>query len=194
MMRRTAGLVFLLFAVSPAPAQTGKHISMAAPEHWVNLSDQVLYDNLSRFQLRPAQYDSLLNSYKGALKIYMYTKYKSTEHAGLIPTIVVSMYQQAPRTFAEFYEWRKKDLEKKKTLFLNFKYIDPISSVIVGGKQTLYYSNTYDLITNNDTLHVRNRTYLVPDGKVFYQMNFADGEGEDCSSVFDALVKTVVFK
>ena len=190
---------FLLFVIAITPgqrllSQNARQFHMAAPENWVKIDNNLIVDNIGKFKLTPSQLDSMMESHKNSLMLYSYTKYKQTEHNGLIPTILVVVKKQSSQSFEKFYDRMAADMVKKKTLFADFEYIDQLQKIQVGGMPAAYFSAKFSMKTTSSVMHPVTRTYLIPDGNVFYQINFTDGDDENCSELFDKLIKTVSIK
>lgn len=123
-----------------------------------------------------------------------YMKYKPNEHAGLIPVVQVNLRLNDTKSFPQFVSVMTKSAESMKNYLHNFEYIDKPKTFTIGGKQAFYFSAKFKMATKgSDTLNARSRTYAVPYGDKFFQINFTDGPDEDCSELYDSLIKTIKF-
>lgn len=165
---------------------------MAAPEGWHSISNQGLIDNLGRIKISPAQLDKLLAN--RSAPVVAYTKYRPDAHAGLIPTVQVSVRRNPAKTFSGFMSLITRSIDEPKAVLPAFELTQAPRVVLVGGRQAVVFAATYALETKNaGTMTVRARTYAVPNGTTFFQINFIDGPNDDCAVLFDQLVRTIRF-
>jgi hypothetical protein len=188
-------LIALLALAAQATLQTSASasgFSMAAPDGWHALSKQGVLDNMGKFKFTPAELESLLANHSGP--IVAYQKYRSDAHAGLIPTIQVNLRRNPTKTFDEFVSSIARSIEAPKAVLPGFALIQAPHVVEVGGRRAVVFTSTYDLVTKRaETMKVRARTYAVPVGATFFQVNFIDGPDDDCAALFDQLVGTIRF-
>jgi len=189
-------LLFLIgFSINIASAQKifeNKQygFSIEEPHNWViatndevvkNLKKEV-EDNLSEF----------LKSNKASISVVNFYKYKTNEHPGLIPTIKVLLCQNPSKYPTDFKAMISRSSKSFEKIFPDFEYIKAPSEILISNIKSVYFIAKYSMKTRNGIIKVRSRTYAVPYGKFFYQINFIDGQLEDdCSAEFDELVKTI---
>lgn len=188
-------LIALLALAVQATTQTAappSGFAMSAPEGWHPISDQGLIDNLGKIKISPAQLDALLAN--RSAPVVAYTKYRPDAHAGLIPTIQVSVRRNPAKTFDGFVSLITRSIDEPKAALPAFELTQAPGVVLVGGRQAVVFASTYALETKHaGTITVRARTYAVPNGTTFFQINFLDGPNDDCAVLFDQLVRTIRF-
>jgi hypothetical protein len=167
---------------------------MKAPENWHKNSNNDILDNLLRIKTTKKELDKYLNDHKGSILLLAYTKYRPEEHPGLIPVIQFNLRSNQSKSFSEFTSIMGKSAEGFKKFFKDFKYIDSTRIIDLGGKKVVYFSAKFSITTKNlDTIHSRTRTYAVPFDDRFLQINFTDGPSDNCSILYDELLKTLKF-
>ena len=188
-------LITLLALAAQAATQTAAPLSgfaMAAPGGWHLLTDQGVIDNLGKIKISPAQLDKVLASHSAP--VVAYQKYRPDAHAGLIPTIQVNLRRNPATSFDGFVSIITRSIEGPKAILPAFQLIQAPRVVQVGGRRAVVFAATYDVETKHaGTMKVRARTYAVPTGATFLQINFVDGPTDDCAVLFDQLVGTIRF-
>lgn len=168
--------------------------SMTPPKGWQVTTNQEIWDNLKKFKATGPELNKYISDHKGSALVVSYMKYKPSEHAGLIPIIQVNLRLNDTKNFPQFVSVMTKSADNMKNYLKDFQYIDKIQTIKIAGRETFYFSAKFNMITkNSDTIRARSRTYAVPIGDKFLQINFTDGPNEDCSKLYDSLVKTIKF-
>jgi hypothetical protein len=165
--------------------------SMTAPKNWKKTTNTEIFDNIEKFKLTPTQLEKYITDHKGSVLFVSYSKYDPAKHSGLIPTIQVNIRNNPTKTFDNFFQSMTKSSESIKTYFKDFEYIDKPQKIKVGNKDAFYFSSKFTMSTSSQTIKPRSRTYAIPNGNKFFQVNFTDGDNEDCSKLFDSLVKSI---
>lgn len=79
-------------------------------------------------------------------------------------------------------------------IMTNFKIIQNLDDVTIDGKKGIRFISSFDLAIENDKIEtVRSWTYAIPVGKYFYQINYSDIQGEDCSSIYETVTNSIKF-
>ncbi len=187
--------LFLALLISFSFKQTENPIEffMDSPDNWYKNSNDEIYNNLNKFKLTKTQLDKYISDHKGSVLFVSYTKYEQSDHTGLIPTIQVNIRNNNTGSFDNFFEAMKKSVESMPTYFKDFEYIDVPKKVKVGNRDAFYFSSKFTMKSGTQTIKPRSRTYAVPIGNKFFQLNFTDGDDEDCTTTFDSLIKSIKF-
>ena len=186
-------IFFAAFLISTSFRQSSNDLkfSITSPDKWKKTTNTEIYNNIDQFKLTPTQLGKYISDHKGSVLFVTYSKYDPAQHAGLIPTIQVNIRNNTTKTFDSFFQTMTKSSETMQNYFKDFEYIDKPQKVKVGGKDAFYFSAKFTMATNNQTIKPRSRTYAIPNGNTFFQVNFTDSDNEDCSKLFDSLVKTI---
>ena len=190
-------LFFLLLTMNVAFSQKrfeGKHgFSMEEPHHWQIANNDELLANLNKYDLDDDALKALLKENKGSILLTSFYKYETNKHAGLIPTIKINMRQNPAKEFSTFKSMISQSSKGFETVFPDFTYIQEPVEVEISGIRSVFFSGKYTMKTQNGTeLKIKSRTYAIPYGDYFFQVNFIDGQTtDDCTEEFDALVKTI---
>jgi hypothetical protein len=190
-IRKVAFFATILISISFRQGSTQLKFSMKSPENWKKVTNTEIFDNIEKFKLTPSQLEKYITDHKGSVLFVSYSKYDAAKHQGLIPTIQVNIRNNPTKTFENFFQSMTKSSESMKTYFKDFEYIDKPQKVKVAGKDAFYFSAKFKMATPNQTIKPRSRTYAIPNGNNFFQVNFTDGDDEDCSKLFDSLVKSI---
>ena len=184
----------LLIATSFKQTNNELAFSMTPPSGWHGTTNQEIWDNLHKFKVTGVELNKYISDHKGSLLVVSYMKYKPSEHAGLIPVIQVNLRLNDTKSFSQFVSVMTKSADNMKNYLNDFQYVDNAKTITLAGRQAFYFSAKFNMLTkNSDTIKARSRTYAVPIGDKFLQINFTDGPNEDCSKLFDSLVKTIKF-
>lgn len=189
-------LTTALFLIATSFKQTNNELafSMTPPSGWHGTTNQEIWDNLYKFKVTDVELRKYISDHKGSVLILSHVKYKSSEHAGLIPMIQVNLRLNDTKSFSQFVSVMAKSVDNMKNYLNDFQYVDNAKTITLAGRQAFYFSSKFNMLTkNSDTIEARSRTYAVPIGDKFLQINFTDGPSEDCSKLFDSLVKTIKF-
>lgn len=185
-------LLFAIFFLSCSrqnPSQL--KFSMASPDKWIKTSNEELYDNLNNFKLTQAQLDKCISDHKGSVLFVSYSKYDRTQYQDLIPMVQVNIRENLTRTFDSFFQSMEKSIEPMRNVLNDFEYIDNPQKIKIDGKDAFYFSAKFTMKSDSQTVYARSRTYAIPNGSSFFQINFNDGDNEDCTAIFDSLVKSI---
>ena len=136
----------------------------------------------------------LINDGKGQLLLTSYYKYDQKKHAGLIPTIQVNVRNNPTKTFEQFSAAMIQSTNDFKNYFSDFAFLKEPEIIEINGFKAVYFIGTYTLTnTASGPMKVRSRTYALPNGAYFFQLNFTDEQGkEDDTQLFNELVKSII--
>ena len=167
-------------------------LEMQEPKGWIVTNKAALETNLTKLDFDDAKLTRLLNDAKGTILLSAYQKYDVSTRAGLIPTIKLQVRSKQPSTFKDFQQQILRSTEGFKKIFDENERIGEPREVEISGIKSLLLTYSFVLKTNNGReLKVRSRTYAIPLNSYFFQLNFIDGQDEDCSVEFDQLVGTI---
>lgn len=191
-------LTFLLFSSPGVLGQTTFEnihygFAMAQPENWMQAGNQELLRNIEKLKLNEEELKKLISDHNGSLLLTSFYKYNPQTHAGLIPTIQVNVRANATRNFSEFTNLITQSANSFKQYFSDFTFDTSPKVVEIGGVKSVYFVGKFTMQTQaGESIKVRSRTYAIPNGSFFFQLNFTDGQVlEDNSQLFDALAKSV---
>lgn len=185
---------FCLLTTSFRQTSNSFTFSMKAPEKWNEITNEDIWNNIDKFKLTDSELNKYISDHKGSVLLLAYLKYKQTEHPGLIPTIQVNLRINTTNNFKDFFLLMSKSAEDMKKHLNDYEFIDNPDTLLVGGKKAMFFSAKFTMSTKNGAIiNARSRTYAVPNGDKFFQINFTDGDGEDCSKLYDELLKTIEF-
>ena len=191
-------LLIFLFSFLGALGQTKFEnkqygFSMDQPDKWLISDNRALLQNLEKLDLKEEELKKLISDQNGSLLLTSFYKYNPQAHAGLIPTIQVNVRANGTRNFTEFSNLITQSANSFKQYFPDFTFETAPKVVEIGGIKSIYFIGRFTMQTQNgENLKVRSRTYAIPYGSYFFQLNFTDGQvTEDNSNLFDSLIKTI---
>ena len=166
--------------------------SMTEPDNWIEADNSELLRNLEKFELNEDNLTKFISDRKGSVLLTSYYKYNPKTYAGLIPTIQVNVRTNLTRDFNEFTSLITQSANSFKQYFEDFSFeIEPMV-VEISGIDSIYFVGKFTMKgQNGELIKVRSRTYAVPYGNYFFQLNFTDGQEEDSSELFEILMQTV---
>jgi len=169
---------------------------MQQPDKWFTAGKDSEDNTLATLRLTKEQVKRVLDSRKGVISLCAYSKYDATVTPGFTPTIKVTIRQNPAVSFQEFKQILTANTETFKTVLDNFVYIQPATSVTISGTECVYTSFRYTLKTGDfGTIRVRARSYSIPEAGYFISVTFMDSPpAEDCTVLFDQLVKTIYLR
>lgn len=168
--------------------------SMTEPNNWIEANNSELLKNIKKFELTKEELTKFISDHKGSVLLTSYYKYDPKTHAGLIPTIQINVRVNATRSFDEFTSLMTQSANSIKQYFEDFSFdVEPMV-VEVSGIKSIYFVSKFTMQTpNGGIMKVRSRTYAIPYGSYFFQINFTDGQDkEDNSNLYDELIETVI--
>ncbi len=166
---------------------------MSEPKDWIEADNKELLKNLDKFVLTEEELTKFINDHKGSVLLTSIYKYNPKIHAGLIPTIQVNVRVNSTRNFSEFTNLMTQSANSFKQYFEDFSFVAEPNVVEISGIKSIYFVGKYTMQTQNGgIIKVRSRTYAIPYGSYFFQLNFTDGQDkEDNSELFDKLLQTI---
>jgi hypothetical protein len=167
--------------------------SMEKPTDWIEADNTVILENLEKLVLTEQNLEKFLNDHRGSVLLTSYHKYNQKKHAGLIPTIQVNVRTNGARNFDQFKSVMVQSANSFKNHFEDFEFDVAPTVIDIYGIKSIYFVGKFSMkLQNGIMMKVRSRTYAIPSGSYFFQLNFTDGQDtEDNSVLFDSLLKTV---
>ena len=167
--------------------------SIEKPSDWIEAANMDLLDNLSKFELDDEKLAKFVKDHNGSVLLTSFYKYNPKIHAGLIPTIQVNVRLNGTRNFEEFKNLITQSANSFKQYFDDFKFESEPEVIEIDGVKSVYFVGSFSMETQKgEVMKVRSRTYAIPHGKYFFQLNFTDGkEKENNAELFDRLIQTV---
>ncbi len=165
--------------------------SINKPAQWIEVENEELLSNLDNFKLPGESLTKFINDHKGSILLTSYYKYNPEAHVGLIPTVQVNVRVNTTKNFREFKNAMAQSANSFKNYFEDFEFDEPPTVVKISGIETIYFAAKFTLQLESGAVTVRSRTYAIPYGSYFFQLNFTDGQDEDSSKLFDRLITTI---
>lgn len=189
-------IIFISFAYSVFGQDTFVNkqygFAMREPKDWIRTNKTALIDNLAKFELDDAALAKLLKDSNGRILLAAYQKHDPHVKPGLIPTIQIQIRSKSPSTYKQFEQQVIRSIEQFNNVLDEHEIIGEPKEVEISGIRSLLMTSSFIMKTKEGRkLNVRSRTYAIPLATYFFQLNFTDGDEEECSSEFDALVKTI---
>jgi len=168
--------------------------SMLEPKGWVLTEKKVLDESLMQMELSDATFQKILSD--DDILLFAYTKYVPNSRRGLNPKIearVISNRLNRPLTLDEFRPAIIRAFQTLKGDLPAYTYLQEPTSIDFVGASGVYQISKFKMRTKERTeFYVRSRTYAIPYKTYFFQISFVDEVGgEDCSPLFDELVKSI---
>ena len=177
-----------------AKTESASGFQMAAPEGWHSMTRHDVVDNVKKLTfLREIAVVAgrflACHRSRGVPKVWS----GGTQWPG--SQVQVDLIRHTARTFEQFRSTIVRSTEELKKVLDGFELTEPPRVVQVGGRQAVLVNLAFQIGAENvGTLKVRSRVYAVPNGDTFFQISFADGPDDDCSALFDELVRTIRFE
>jgi hypothetical protein len=167
---------------------------MLEPKGWFTAEKKVLDESLMQMELSDATLEKILKD--DDVLLFAFTKYAPNSKPGLNPKIearVISNGLNRPLTFNEFKPAIIRAFQTLKGDLSAYSYIQEPATIDLTGAKGVYQISKFKMRTKERTEYdVRSRTYAIPYKTYFFQISFVDEVGgEDCSAVFDELVRSI---
>ena len=165
------------------------------PNNWYRVSVRDISDNLSRLEMSDPQLTKAISDLKGTLLLVSYAKYNPSEHAGLIPSFQVNLWNNPTKTFRDFFLMVSKGSEEMRRAWDQFQYVDKPQIVKIASKQSVYFAGKFTVkAADGQILKARTRVYAIPKEDKFFQINLNDGDEDDCWEVYNGLLRSITFR
>jgi hypothetical protein len=199
MYRNLFALTILALFVVSASAQKGIFtssefgFSMLEPTGWTLTEKRILDENLKQFEFTGAV-DRFVT--EDNILLFAFTKYVPNSRRGLNPKIEARVIATGLQRSLSFEEFRPAIIRAFQTLRSNhgsYSYLVEPTPIDVFGAKGVYQISRFTMRTRERTeYYVRSRTYAIPYKTYYFQISFVDEVGgEDCSALFDELVKSI---
>ena len=168
--------------------------TMLEPSGWVLAEKRVLDESLGQMDLSDATLEKLLKD--DDVLLFAYTKYVPNSKPGLNPKIEARVVSNRLNRSLSFEEFRPAIIRAFQTLKNDlpaYAYRQEPTPIDLTGATGVYQISKFKMRTKERTeYYVRSRTYAIPYKTYFFQISFVDEVGgEDCSAVFDELVRSI---
>jgi hypothetical protein len=200
MYKSSFALTLLAFFAVTTSAQNGIFtstefgFSMLEPQGWTLAEKRVLDENVKQLDISTAAMDR--RAAKENVLLFAFTKYVPNSRRGLNPKIEARVIATGLQRSLSFGEFQPAIIKAFQTLSGNHKsysyLLEPTPIEVFGGKG-VYQISRFTMRTKDRTeYYVRSRTYAIPYKTYYFQISFVDEVGgEDCSALFDELVKSI---
>lgn len=188
----------LLFFTINSHAQQGDLIDilgfqMERPKGWLELSKKEAIENLTSLELKDEKLKEYILKNGGMVLFSSLMKYDMRTHAGMIPAIRVQFRINPISDFEKFKMGIQASMVYLTKKFENYVATVPLTVIDIDGKKALYFVGEFDLtFQNQEKWKVRSRTYVIPHGEYYFQINFTGGqEEEQCTTTFERAIKSM---
>ena len=161
------------------------------PQGWVNMIDLDVKENLKLIDSFSNEEIEELVSQSSGQPIVVYMKHDPNSYAGLIPTIKVTLMHSLSSNFDEFKNSIKGSIPQMEQLLDNFNIIIPLTELDIDGQKGVYFTSEFTIEYGGKIEKIRSWTYAVSVDKYLYQINFSDMNGDDCSKVYEDVLKSI---
>ncbi|MDO9376098.1 MAG: hypothetical protein V4725_14275 [Bacteroidota bacterium] len=161
------------------------------PTGWIQFQrDDVLNSVKSKFALSDKMKEEILANTKSKQLL----GYAAPAKAGALyrPNIQVLLIKNGGQNFAQFKASIQNSLGAFKNQIGDFKIIDSVSEVVIGGRKAVYAKITGYLPTKTgEKATLISRIYAVPAEKYFYQVTMNDSADYDCEADFKTVLASL---
>lgn len=135
----------------------------------------------------------ILKDNNDAITLAAFYKYDLNTVAGLVPKIQITVRTNKTKNFQDFNGGITKSAESLKKFLDDFEFIEAPKEAEISGIKSMFLIGKFTVkMLDGQVLRARSRTYAIPMGNYFFQVDFTDGQvEEDCSVEFDQLVKSI---
>lgn len=170
------------------------NFTMDKPTDWIEGKTNQILKNLNKYEIDDALDKEFKKTRDNTIPLAIFYKYDPKKYAGLIPTIQVNIRPYLFEDFGSFFKTLTEQAYSFEELFEGFSFEVEPTEVEISGIKSFYFVMKFDMQPQKgQKIKVRSRTYAIPYGKYFFQINFTDSQDpkEDNSTLFDKLIKTV---
>ena len=125
--------------------------------------------------------------------LYVFTKYnlEDVSSTDFIPSINVVLSTDTNWELRDMKVVSKEIFSQMRLSLDNFKLIKN-DYIVINGKEGFLFHSTFNLNTINETIRSWTYFFFIDKG-LFYQITFADTEGDKCDKVFEDALKSIRF-
>lgn len=195
----TAFLAFCSFGISGQSAEldfSEYGFAMARPSGWFQVEKRNLDDSISQLDFSSAAREKLKQDDNDSLLLFLFTRHVPDSKRGVNPKIEARLIPTGLSrvlTFGEFQPAITKAFRSFDAGRINYLFLqEPTAADVIGGKG-VYQISRFTIRTNKRTVYtIRSRTLAIPYKTYYFQISFVDEfGGENCSALFDDLVKSI---
>lgn len=170
--------------------------SMEKPENWIEVESNTNTIDKNNIDTSEENIIKILNNNKGSVLLVTYYKYSPETYKNFIPTVQVEVRASVSKDFDDFIYFMTQSANLYKDYLKDFEFEVKPGIVEISGIKAFYFVGKYSTQTKNgQIIKVSNRTYAIPNGSYFFQLNFTDSKSIDESSeLFENLIKSIEIK
>jgi hypothetical protein len=170
--------------------------SMAKPDGWYQVEKRVLDDSISQLDLSNPAREKLKADDDDSQLLFLFTRWVPDSKRGVNPKIEARLIPTGLHralSFAEFQPAITKAFLSFDAGRINYFFLKEPTAIDIDGGKGVYQISRFTIRTNKRTEYtIRSRTLAIPYKTYYFQISFVDEfGGEDCSAVFDELVKSI---
>ena len=170
--------------------------SMAKPDGWYQVEKRVLDDSVSQLNLSTTTREKLKKDDDDSELLFLFTRYVPDSKRGVNPKIEARLIPTGlsrTLTFEEFQPAITDAFRSFSSSNLTYTFLQEPTAIDLWGSKGVYQITKFTIRTNARTEYtIRSRTLAIPYKTYYFQISFVDEYGgDDCSPVFDELVKSI---
>jgi hypothetical protein len=170
--------------------------SMAKPDGWFQVEKKVLDDSISQLDISNNAREKLKYDDSDSTLLFLFTRYVPDSKRGVNPKIEARLIPTGLKRSLSFEEFQPA-ITKAFLSFdagrINYFFLQEPTAIDVMGGKGVYQISKFTIRTSARTEYtIRSRTLAIPYKTYYFQISFVDEfGGEDCTAVFDELVKSI---
>lgn len=170
--------------------------SMAKPDGWHQVEKQILDDSISQLNLSNTAREKLKKDDDDSELLFLFTRYVPDSKRGVNPKVEARLISTGLGRTLSFEEFQPAITSAFRTFSagnLSYTFLQEPTAVDLSIGRGVYQITRFTIRTNTRTEYtIRSRTLAIPYKTYYFQISFVDEYGgEDCSAVFDELVKSI---
>lgn len=174
------------------PVKAKPMIEVPLPAGWLRMESDPMVKNLTRLDLTKEALALIIQQGSGQAVLLTYVKHDPKIHAGIIPTIKVAIRSNPTNNYTDFQEAMYSAAQSLMKVLPGAELTQAPKEVTVASIPSVQYVLAYPIDDKRGgQYNVRNRMYMIPSGRFFFQVTFMDTADDDCSAVFDELVTAI---
>lgn len=170
--------------------------SMARPDGWYQVEKRVLDDSVSQLNVSTATRQKLKKDDGDSQLLFLFTRWVPDSKRGVNPKIEARLIPTGlgrTLSFEEFQPAITNSFKSFSTSNITYTFLQEPTAIDLSGSKGVYEITKFTIRTNARTEYtIRSRTLAIPYKTYYFQISFVDEYGgDDCSPVFDELVKSI---
>lgn len=170
--------------------------SMAKPDGWYQVDKRVLDDSVSQLNFSAATREKLKDDDNDSQLLFLFTRWVPDSKRGVNPKVEARLIPTGLGRVLSFEEFQPAITNAFKSFSssnISYTFLQEPTAIALAGGKGVYQITKFTIRTNARTEYtIRSRTLAIPYKTYYFQISFVDEYGgDDCSPVFDELVKSI---